>query len=33
MRKTRRIAADHPKVKPVWWEPLAHLDALAEPRG
>jgi hypothetical protein len=32
MRKTRRIAADHPKVKPVWWEPLTHLDALAEPR-
>lgn len=32
MRKTQRIAADHPKVKPVWWEPLAHLDALAEPR-
>lgn len=33
LRKTHRIAADHPKVKPVWWEPLAHLDALAEPRA
>ncbi len=32
LRKTQRIAADHPKVKPVWWEPLRHLDALAEPR-
>ena len=32
MRKTLRIEADHPKVKPVWWVPLRHLDALAEPR-
>ncbi len=30
LRNTRRITADHPKVKPVWWDPLAHLDALAK---
>lgn len=28
MRRTQRLIADHPKVKPVWWEPLTHLDAL-----
>ena len=33
LRKTRRIALDHPKVRPTWWQPLAHLDALAGPRG
>ncbi len=30
LRKTQRIVADHPKIKPVWWEPLAYLDALGE---
>jgi hypothetical protein len=30
MRRTNRIIADHPKVRPVWWEPLKYLDALAE---
>ena len=28
LRKTRRIIADHPKLRPTWWKPLAHLDAL-----
>jgi len=28
LRKTRRIVTDHPKFKPIWWEPLTHLDAL-----
>jgi len=28
LRRTQRIIADHPKVRPVWWEPLRHLDAL-----
>lgn len=32
LRGARRIAADHPKVRPVWWDPLTHLDALAGPR-
>ena len=31
LRKTRRIVTDHPKFKPVWWEPLKHLDALGGP--
>ncbi len=30
LRKTQRIVADHPKIKPVWWEPLVYLDALGE---
>jgi hypothetical protein len=29
LRKTRRIATDHPKFKPIWWEPMVHLDSLA----
>ena len=29
LRKTRRLAADHPKGKPVWWDPLVELDRLA----
>ena len=28
MRRTQRLITDHPKVKPVWWERLSHLDAL-----
>lgn len=30
LRKTRRVLADHPKVRPIWWTPLSHLDALVE---
>ena len=29
LRKTRRVVADHPKVRPTWWKPLTHLDAMA----
>jgi hypothetical protein len=29
LRRTGRIAGGHPKVRPVWWPPMAHLDALA----
>jgi hypothetical protein len=31
LRKTRRIVTNHPKFKPIWWEPLKHLDALGGP--
>ncbi len=31
LRRTRRIVTDHPKFKPIWWEPLKHLDALGGP--
>ncbi|MGL6075406.1 MAG: hypothetical protein ACRC8S_14720 [Fimbriiglobus sp.] len=30
MRKTQRVIADHPKVRPLWWEPLTHLDRLVD---
>jgi hypothetical protein len=30
MRKTQRVIADHPKVRPTWWGPLFHLDRLVE---
>ncbi len=33
LRRTRRMLTDHPKVRPTWWTPLAHLDALAGPGG
>jgi len=33
LRKTRRITTDHPKFKPIWWEPLVHLDSLAGPQA
>ena len=29
LRKTRRLVADDPKVRPTWWKALADLDALA----
>jgi hypothetical protein len=32
LRKTRRLAADGPKVRPVWWPHLTQLDALADGR-
>jgi hypothetical protein len=31
LRKTRRITTDHPKFKPIWWNPLKHLEALVGP--
>ncbi|MCU0703413.1 MAG: hypothetical protein MUF18_05490 [Fimbriiglobus sp.] len=27
--RSLRTIADHPKIKPSWWDPLVHLDALA----
>jgi hypothetical protein len=32
MRRTQRVIADHPKVRPVWWDALVYLDALVERR-
>lgn len=28
LRKTRRIATDHPKFRPLWWQPMVYLDDL-----
>jgi hypothetical protein len=32
LRKTKRMEANKPRVYPVWWEPLTHLDALGAGR-
>lgn len=32
LRKTRRLTADGPKVRPVWWDALTELDALTDRR-
>jgi hypothetical protein len=29
LRKTQRIQTNDPKIKPVWWDPMPELDALA----
>ena len=29
LRGTGRVVSGHPKVRPVWWPPMTHLDALA----